>query len=454
MPSPNALGRSLKFTWLPVAIFTSIGKKPHAVYIFDMLNRRSVKRALGSFTIFILTLALLEGALRVLSASSKTVRALLSSKIEPLLPDPVLGDRLNPDVPEHDKDGFRNASVVESPYLLVLGDSQTYGARVGRAEAWPQQLAALSGKPIYNMGVPGYGPVQELLLMSHAMTLRPQRVVAAFYSGNDLYDAFHMVYTRKQISDLRSSDQSVLSAIDKAETQMPLDQPNLRFFPVYVGNLDGNPVAPVANSGGNSVRRFLSEHSRLWAMLRAGKRVVMEKSARTVSPDDYWSEQVSVARRSGGLWIPFEKGRVRTIFVPQYRLTALKMEDPRIREGLRVSVEAIRRMTSITQNAGLRFTLVLIPTKELVFFDAFGGDADWSLPAVTALAHEEQKMWTELKNELRVSNVAYIDVLPALSECLSEGETPYDIGADGHPNARGHKAIAVAVWRAMTATER
>jgi hypothetical protein len=367
----------------------------------------------------------------------------LLSDIQPLLPDPVLGFRLNPDVPEHDKAGFRNASVAEYPYLVALGDSQTYGVNVAREEAWPQQLATLSGKPIYNMGVPNYGPVQELVLMSHAMTLRPQWVVVAFYSGNDLYDAFSMVYTRKQIVDLRSSDQSVISTIEKAEQESPLDQTSERLFRALSGNFD--PVGTLTQT-----RVFLSKHSRLWGMLRAARRVVLKKTVHNVPPDVLWGEQVSLARRSGGLWIPFAKVRVRTIFVPQVRLTALRMEDPRIHEGLRVSVEAIRRMSSIAQNAGVRFMVVLIPTKERVFFDTFGGDTDGALRPVTELAHEEQEMLTELKNELGVSGISYIDVLPALRESLSGGESPYPIGSDGHPNARGHKAIAAAVWQAMT----
>ena len=76
------------------------------------------------------------------------------------------------------------------------------------------------------------------------------------------------------------------------------------------------------------------------------------------------------------------------------------------------------------------------------------------LQALTELAHEEQTMWTEIKNKLQVSGMSYIDVLPALRKSLNGGESSYPIGADGHPNARGHKAIAAVVWRAMTAMEK
>jgi hypothetical protein len=279
------------------------------------------------------------------------------------------------------------------------------------------------------------------------MTLRPQWVVEAFYSGNDLYDAFNTVYTRKQFIDLRSRDQSVVSTIEKAETESPLNQTVERLSQAI--NFDHRPIPAKTPA-----RRFLSEHSRLYGLLRAARRVVTTQTVYTVSPDVLWSEQVSLAPRSGGAWVPFERGRVRTILTPQYRLAALNMEDPRIREGLRVSIEAVRRMSSMTQNTGVRFTTVLIPTKELAFYDTFGDDADGALGAVAEVAHEEQKMWTELKNELRVSGISYIDTLPALCESIREGESPYPMNTDGHPNAQGYTAIAAAVWHGLAAAER
>ncbi|MBZ5634672.1 MAG: hypothetical protein LAO55_16235 [Acidobacteriia bacterium] len=144
---------------------------------------------------------------------------------------------------------------------------------------------------------------------------------------------------------------------------------------------------------------------------------------------------------------------MRTVLVPEYRLSALKMEDPRIHEGLRTSIEALTRMASIAQDTDARFTIVLIPTKELVFYDTFGGGGNGALLAVAQLAQEEQKMWNELKKELHLRGISYIDTLPALRESLSAGESPYPIGADGHPTAQGHKVIAATVWSAIAATE-
>lgn len=410
----------------------------------SLLDKGSAKRLLGSLTVLILTIAFLECALWLVSARSKAIRALLSSqRVDPLVSDPVLEYRLNPALPDNDKAGFRNASLIEAPFLIALGDSQTYGTGVSREQSWPQQLASLSGEQAYNMGVPGYGPVQEFVLMSRAVTSHPRWVAEAFYSGNDLYDAYHMVYTRNQIIDFRSNDQSTINAIDKAEAQSPLTQTIDRLSDVYGGKFDSSGGTsddhqPIANP----IRRFLSEHSRLWGLLRAVRRAVT---------DEPWNEQLSQARRSGGLWVPFEKGRVRTVLVPDYRFVALNMEDPRIREGLRVSIEAMRRMSNISQKSGVHFTVVLIPTKELVFFETFRDDRDGALVAVKQLANEEQQMLAEFKNQLRSSGISYVDMLPALCKSLSAGESPFFITSDGHLNMRGQKVVAAALWGAITA---
>jgi hypothetical protein len=296
-----------------------------------------LKGALGSLALLLATLAFLEAALSQLSARSKSIHLLLSD-VPPEVSDPVLGLRLNPEFPDHDKAGFRNTSVLESAYFVALGDSQTYGTWVRSEEAWPHQLSELSKESVYNMGVPGYGPIQSLALTNQAMSLHPRRVVEAFYAGNDLYDAFSMVYKRSQFVDLRSKDPNVITAIRNAETKSRIGDE----FTVGPGLPDSNPPSVV--------RRYLVQHSSLWGLLRAAKAAAVTTNlVSNVSPEARWADLVRLARSSGGRWAPFEKGPVRTVFTPRYRFAALDMDDPRIREGFRVSMEAMKRMFVIAQ---------------------------------------------------------------------------------------------------------
>jgi hypothetical protein len=177
-----------------------------------------VKRTATSLALLAATLVFLEAALSVLGVGSEAVHQLLTN-VSPDIRDPVLGVRLNPEYPDHDKAGFRNSSVPRATDVVALGDSQTYGTDVLTEGAWPHQLAALSGELVYDMGVPGYGPVQSLALMHQAMSLHPRWVIEALYSGNDLYDAFYMTYYKSQFADLRSSDPAVLASIRNAEAK-------------------------------------------------------------------------------------------------------------------------------------------------------------------------------------------------------------------------------------------
>jgi hypothetical protein len=174
---------------------------------------------------------------------------------------------------------------------------------------------------------------------------------------------------------------------------------------------------------------------------------------RSVGSDALWAKVVGEARTTGGKWVPFEQGPVRTILTPDYRLAVVNLEDPRIREGLRVSIELMKRMSAIAQRDGAHFTIVLIPTKELVFLDTFGVVSPDALTPLAKLGRNEQEMSREIKNELHKSGLSYVDVLPALRDALRAGESPYQITSDGHPNARGHKAIAEAVWRHLQGLE-
>lgn len=61
--------------------------------------------------------------------------------------------------------GFRDDEPsLRAPRLLVLGDSFAFGWGVEESEALPARLEAALGIPTLNLGVSGYGTVQELLL--------------------------------------------------------------------------------------------------------------------------------------------------------------------------------------------------------------------------------------------------------------------------------------------------
>ena len=136
--------------------------------------------------------------------------------------DDVLGARPNPAYPGHDARGFRNPEAWDRVDIVVLGDSQTYGTGVAMNEAWPSRLRVATGRRVYSMAYPGYGPLQESLLLDEALRLEPRVVVATLYAGNDLFDAFRHVYGGDSVPGLRSADPTVVAAVADLEAVSPL----------------------------------------------------------------------------------------------------------------------------------------------------------------------------------------------------------------------------------------
>jgi len=65
--------------------------------------------------------------------------------------------------------------------VLAIGDSFTFGDEVADAQTWPAHLERLSGRPVLNAGVFGYGVDQMVLRARKLVTaLRPEWVVVSF----------------------------------------------------------------------------------------------------------------------------------------------------------------------------------------------------------------------------------------------------------------------------------
>src|SRR5262245_43001748 len=71
--------------------------------------------------------------------------------------------------------GPRNTHVPDSSDIVAIGDPQTYGNAASIEDAWPSVLERLSGRPVYNMALGGYGPNQYFhLLQTRAINLKPR----------------------------------------------------------------------------------------------------------------------------------------------------------------------------------------------------------------------------------------------------------------------------------------
>mgnify|MGYP000710623014 CR=1 FL=1 len=376
-----------------------------------------------------------EGFLQIAARLSPGLNRMLSPEatvvsIRPVIYDPRLGYRGNPDYPEHDRNGFRNETALSNATIVALGDSQVYGTSVKRDQAWPQQLAELSGQSVYNMGLGGYGAVQSLILMeSEAVQLNPRHILFMMYDGNDAYDAYNAVYSSHLYDTFKATDPETLQTLHRLDHSLDTDVQVMT--EQFWEDKSASPSRP----------KSLISKLKLVQLLSALKGRI----------------QTIIAHRNSDLEIPvtlqqdhsdavlyehFSCPDFKTTFTPQYRTLGMNLEDPRIREGLRIHLKAIQRMKVLADLYTVQFTVVLLPTKELVFNDLYRqytSEQSESLRTTVRLNNEIRNL---MLDDLDKHGIAYVDALPVLKACLKRKEQPFFQNADGHLNETGHHAIA------------
>jgi hypothetical protein len=412
------------------------------------------KRLIFAGILLLFVVVSLELLLNLLCAVSQRVADALAAPWQdrpswnyPQIDDDILGHRPRPNYFDHDSRGFRNAAAMEAADIVCLGDSQTYGAGVAREDAWPHQLALSSGQSVCSMACGGWGPTHSEALLKEASELRPKLLIEGFYAGNDLWDCFNMVYARKRLTHHLNNDPGVEAAIREANERDPLVTKISRLHRFYIGKFESDSkdtiavVRSPANTQPGVVRSLLSRHSRVYGLCRALKTRLLRGNEVEESDDEAWMKLRSAAELSRGKWDVFESPQLRTIFVPEYRLAALNQEDPRIKEGHRICLEAIGNMNDELSKGDVDFLVVLIPTKELVF------SPQLKTPSVAfrELVTNEEQVWEATRQYLKENDISFVDTLAALRQAVNNGTQPYPMRADGHPNAVGHRVIADAV---------
>jgi len=121
-----------------------------------------------------------------------------------------------------DADGFRVTGPLtglltdKGAPILALGDSYTYGAEVPDDQTWPAHLQRLTGKPVLNAGVSGYGFDQMVLRAGIlAPVVHPSTIVVDFIAD-----------------DLRRMEKSRLWSADKPYFAIEQGELVLRNVPV------------------------------------------------------------------------------------------------------------------------------------------------------------------------------------------------------------------------------
>ena len=394
------------------------------------LERRSRSARLIIFRILTVSIGILIG-LGVAEAALRLVeKTRLGNRAAPMVSDPLLGNRLVPNTAGHDANGFRNDAIRPRVDIVTLGDSQTWGVNVQSVDSWPRQLERLSGTLVYNMGVGGYGPVQYWALTDKALEFSPQTVVVGLYLGNDVYDAYALVYANDAYADLRAKPAGDEMRIDTIKTKSDFFWDEEKTFHNNYGR---------SSPSGWSL--WLREHSAI---------------GRLLNRDGLWPGATDVDYEIDRAWVRThsdhgaicEDAQVRTVFTTAYRLTGLNLDEPRIAEGLRITKEVLSRAHQKVTGKGAKFLVLVIPTKESVYAELMQREGR-STGAYQLLVEMENRARNDLLSFCAQKGLVCVDALPNLRSAIARRQQIYPSSTESHPNANGYGILAGIVNNAI-----
>lgn len=337
--------------------------------------------------------------------------------------DPVLGHRPNPKFHEHDSRGFRNAGVPERADIVAIGDSQTYGTNAHRPEAWPQQLAKITGYSTYNMAFGGYSALHHSLLLDEALAFNPRLIIAAVYFGNDFLETFLLGYRENHVARFGSKNPAIREQVISLENATPVS--------ATVKKYADNPNYSMVYSQ-SGIYDWLTQHSQVFQKFSSIKNWVTGK---LLNPKECL-EPMQLKLEPPDAVAP-------TVLTPRYRWVTVNSKDPRVQEGLRISQSALLEMRRRTREAEVEFLVVLIPTKERVYEEV--AKANQAPPIFNQLIKDEWSLENSLVQFFERENIRHLSLLSSLKQALWSGLAPYPNNNDGHPNGTGYKSISQCI---------
>ncbi len=331
-----------------------------------------------------------------------------------------------------DKNGFRNREIPVRAEIVVMGDSQTQGVNASMDEAWPQVLARLSGKTVYQMAFIERGVPQHYYLLDQALAFDPSLVMVGFYLGNDLLDAYNLVYSYdfwKKWRLLSSKNNSSRIRDEEVRTMINygVDKGSISFYLI-------------------KFRQWLRSKSYLYTLVGDGTRKIRERLglAETKEERQRKIESWIASHPEEGYIYPDPK--IKTILSPSYRLKTVDLSDPQTKEGWRITQLMLEEMNRKVAARGKRFVIVIIPTKELVYGTFMREDGITIPENLVNIIDKEDNLKRTVLQFCSEKNIICTDTTPALAEALRNKVKIYPPSLNGHPLASGYEVIAKAVY--------
>lgn len=391
----------------------------------------------------LLGLLLLECVLRGAAAIGLRVDA-LAPPIPRRIDDVIMGTRGNKEFPEHDARGFRNEEVPVSVNLLAMGDSHTYGWNVKAQEAWPWLVAQATSASIYNQGMGGFGPMHTLEILPEALEMHPKAVIFGLYFGNDFVDSFDFAARNNRLSLWLESEQAKRVAEIEGRG---------RIYDEISGLLE-ETIGINARShrylhGGNNViyrtKKWIAENIYLYRVLQSARAAMFPSPVTTFMVSGEFEElerRVNAGPYDDRL-IAFDDGKWSTILTPAYRVATMDQREPRVAASVALVENVLVEMNEMVRATGASFCIVLLPTKEAVFYQhAAVSEQGIQQGVMKRLAQIEIGLMERLIGVFDLHGIPYV---APFDELYRASVQPYPHTADGHPNAEGNRIVAHAI---------
>lgn len=297
--------------------------------------------------------------------------------------------------------GFRgwNATLEKPPQtfrIAVIGDSYVEALQVAESDMFTNQLKDLLqhlepdgwNYEVLAFGVSGYGTAQEFLLLEEVKRFRPDLVLLAFTSANDV---------RNNVFALEQEQQKPYFSLENNQLSFRA------------------PI--ITNSITRKINFFLLDHSHFYRLLiqRGSAALFRVKTQATqITPLDFFIFQCQETSEWKTAWD--------------------------------VTLALIEKMATELQKDNIPFVLVHVES----YFQVLGEQGLQQLikqyPSMQGQCWDVEKPDSTLKEFAQEKNLLFLDLLPAFRKAYEQSGESGHLLKDGHWNESGHVSAADAIF--------
>ncbi len=340
------------------------------------------------------------------------------------IPQDISGSTMHRFRFQTDDEGFRNAHTRDRIDSAALGDSFTDAMTLDARESWTTLLERQTGVAVQNYGTAGFGPQQELrVLTDYAMRHRPRMVILAYFAGNDLFDA-------EAFDDFDRSGGEIRRAVPGWQIKDVVSRADTWF------------VVSAARA------------ATAWASRQ------QRAEATTTSPLPAGTDAMVAATPSfdrGMFTLPVNGRPLRWAFMPAYLNTLnFSQADLAARRGWRLTRRALTEMRDAARGGGAELVVLFLPFKAQVYLPLLTA----SLPAqdlaralrfylpdrptppdVSTLLQNRLAQNVMMRDFCAKEGIRMLDMTDALEARVRTGENVY-YPDESHFNETGHALVA------------